>query len=1019
MAERVEIDIPGIGRIEAKNAASEATLLEILKALQTIDKRIAKGISGAGGGKSAKELEKELKNLNKEVKDLNDNIDDVNDALEEEEKKRKKANEMLGAFAGALTGLVVQAVDLMGELAGVGNSLSSASRVFNNFGAVGRVAASVFSTVAGAAESQLKSYQELSSIGASFGGSMNDMTRAASAAGLTVSDFANVVKNNAEAMRLLGGTTEAGAKRFADLGRTMRQSGLQDELLRMGYSTEQINSGMAGYISIIGKTGALQNMTTQQIAASSAGYLKDLDALAKITGQTREEKQKEQDALMKDAQVRAAMAGMDAEAQKQMMAYITSFPKEQQAAIKDMIATGTITSEEALKLNALMPGAAAQAMEFGRTLQAGGKISRDSMNAAKNNAIVEAKTNTLRYKEQGLFNKEMAETYVGMAELASQEVDGMAKAYKQAAQTAEQQNLAETLEQSKQKLAEFSNFFVNFLAQSGLIDVMMKAFEVVASLMQNVVAPVFQVLADGVAVVTNFITENFTPVMIALAAGAMAYLPALKAQTVAAWSNVKAMAASAKAAFLAALPFIKIAAPVLLLGVIFKKAGGDLEVLGDAAGWVGSWVKTSFLQLFRGLLWVLNKIPGLRGDFNDAIANIDGQLTEETDKRARLEKNMGDRMKKNQEEAKARDKERHKTEMNHLDEKRDVDLSTPEAMLRSFREQQLGKPSASGTPSSPTGRPIQTDGKLGFMAAKYESGNKGSEAVGWDSTGGTSYGKYQIATKTGTMDKFLEHLKKENPEAYERLTAAGPADSGKDGAFAQEWKKLASEGKLQKSEHDFIKATHFDKGVGGIKDDGLKKMLEQSKALQEVMWSTSVQHGGGGASGIFNKTFKEGMSEEDLIKAIYAERGTRFGSSTQQVRSSVQARFADEQQQALGMVGMPVNAAVASTPSAESAREAMTGEQKQAGGRGRGRGRSGQTEDAQQESSDPYAQMAEGTTKTAASDQQKSSMELLDSLNNKMDALISVSARIADLNDRQLSVQKDLGSTPGLMVAAA
>lgn len=211
--------------------------------------------------------------------------------------------------------------------------------------------------------------------------------------------------------------------------------------------------------------------------------------------------------------------------------------------------------------------------------------------------------------------------------------------------------------------------------------------------------------------------------------------------------------------------------------------------------------------------------------------------------------------------------------------------------------------SASGVASpgniGPSGVSTDPGADLGSLSAKYESGNKGSGAVGFDNTGGTSYGKYQIATRTGTMKKFMEYAKKNNPEVYERLNAAGPADSGKDGAFAQEWKKLASEGKMGTTEHDFIKASHYDVGMKGIKNDQLKESIGKSKALQEIMWSTSVQHGGGGAAGIFNKVYKDGMSEDDLIKSIYAERGTRFGSSSENVQKSVQNRFEDEQSKAL------------------------------------------------------------------------------------------------------------------------
>lgn len=192
---------------------------------------------------------------------------------------------------------------------------------------------------------------------------------------------------------------------------------------------------------------------------------------------------------------------------------------------------------------------------------------------------------------------------------------------------------------------------------------------------------------------------------------------------------------------------------------------------------------------------------------------------------------------------------------------------------------------------------------LGSLSAKYESGTRGSGAVGFDTTGGTSYGKYQIATRTGTMDRFMKFLQKNNPEAYARLAAAGPADTGKTGKFAQEWQALAKEGGLGTSEHDFIKQTHYDVGIKGIKNQKLQEMIGGSKALQEVMWSTSVQHGGGGAANIFNQSYKDGMSEQDLIKSVYANRSTKFGSSTEKVRQSVMNRFSDEQKQALAMTG--------------------------------------------------------------------------------------------------------------------
>lgn len=196
---------------------------------------------------------------------------------------------------------------------------------------------------------------------------------------------------------------------------------------------------------------------------------------------------------------------------------------------------------------------------------------------------------------------------------------------------------------------------------------------------------------------------------------------------------------------------------------------------------------------------------------------------------------------------------------------------------------------------------INTGDKIGKLSAKYESGNKGTEAVGWDSTGGTSYGKYQIATKTGTMSRFLQYLSKANPEAFKVLQAAGDPDAGKDGPFAVAWKQLAKEGKLSNEEHEFIKKSHFDAAISSLKDKQLVELISSNRALQEVMWSTSVQHGAAGAAGIFNKAFKPNMTIEELINVVYEMRSTKFGSSTEAVRQSVLKRFREERDGALSI----------------------------------------------------------------------------------------------------------------------
>lgn len=150
------------------------------------------------------------------------------------------------------------------------------------------------------------------------------------------------------------------------------------------------------------------------------------------------------------------------------------------------------------------------------------------------------------------------------------------------------------------------------------------------------------------------------------------------------------------------------------------------------------------------------------------------------------------------------------------------------------------------------------------------------------------------------MQEFLNFVKDRNPEVYNRLSAAGPADTGgKTGRFADEWKSLVAEGKMGDLEHEFIKASHFDPAFASIKSEELRNKIKGSKALQDVLWSTAVQHGNRTGE-IFNGNWKDGMSVEDFMKAVYADRATRF--STPQMRASGQRRMQEEVRNALAML---------------------------------------------------------------------------------------------------------------------
>lgn len=189
------------------------------------------------------------------------------------------------------------------------------------------------------------------------------------------------------------------------------------------------------------------------------------------------------------------------------------------------------------------------------------------------------------------------------------------------------------------------------------------------------------------------------------------------------------------------------------------------------------------------------------------------------------------------------------------------------------------------------------------ISARYESGAAGSAAIGYDGTGGTSYGRFQLSSKQGSLDGFLRFLDGKGGEAAavaQRLRAAGPADTGgKSGAMPEAWKQAAQTPGFADWEREFAQREFFEPAVRSL-PAGAAEAVRQSPALQQMVWSTAVQHGAGGAADIFRKAWRDGMTDADFVRAAYDERAARFGSSAPEVRASARRRLRREADDILG-----------------------------------------------------------------------------------------------------------------------
>ena len=699
--------------IVLNNAATESTLKELVAAIGVLAARTG------GKAKSQAQLEKELAKFQEQVNKATKASKEAIKATQEETKAKQEATKAaeedakkqidkvkvtnqavlgLRTLTNAVLSTASGMTNLLSSLSNVGNSMSNAAGAMNVIPVVGGTLASVFGAVAGASEKLLAAYQQSASVGVTFNGSINSMVNAASGAGLTFDQFSKIISTNGESLALLGGTSERGAKIFAEAGKQIRNSRVGTELLALGYSTEQVNSGMAGYLGMMSRTGAAQGKSTAELAKGAGQYLKELDGLSKLTGQSREALQKEQEARLKDAQFRAMLVGKTAEEQANIQALMSAIPEEHKEAFKDMLTTGNMTSDAAVKFAAAMPGAAQAAMKAGQDIQNGGKITKDAMGGLYKGYVNEAKAveKSAFYQTQARYNmEEFGKTTVGVSEAAARSADGFDKALADQEKTTSEAatNQAAQMEQFKQRLAETSNVFTQILAQSGLLTQLENAFDMLVGITLDYVVPTFNFMADNFGTIIT-IAGALGATMMVLQGIVMAGQVVQALQTLGITVSLAPLAAMAAAVWAAVAPVLAVVAPFVAVAAagyalwkIFQKFGGDVEVVKDGLKYMWEGFKTFLTQLKLGFFKVLDYLPGV--DMKKEIGEAEQELSDQREEREKLADKMADRMAANRQ--RREEEEAKESKSSNLDKARERIASREAAQADKKKSEEADK----------------------------------------------------------------------------------------------------------------------------------------------------------------------------------------------------------------------------------------------------------------------------------------------------------------------------------------
>jgi hypothetical protein len=175
---------------------------------------------------------------------------------------------------------------------------------------------------------------------------------------------------------------------------------------------------------------------------------------------------------------------------------------------------------------------------------------------------------------------------------------------------------------------------------------------------------------------------------------------------------------------------------------------------------------------------------------------------------------------------------------------------------------------------------------LGAVSAQFEGAGAGTVSSGKGDHGGASYGTYQLSSKMGQVQQFLKENEKYSKE-FEGLTA-GTED------FNKKWKELGGDKGFAEAQQAFAKKQYYDAQVQTLGEMG-KKLTGKGRGVQEALFSTGVQYGGG--SKLIEKALAgkdvDQMGEKDIINAIQDYKAQNVSSNFKSSSADVQRGVAN------------------------------------------------------------------------------------------------------------------------------
>ena len=345
----------GQEEVNLENAATEATLKQLLKAMQ----QGGGGGGGAGGAGGAKDslldLAKQTGKTSKELDELEESADNAGNAL----------SRGIGQVFGAAKGLAGELLTGGTKISDFTSHIAGAASAIPIFGGP---LASIGQLLVSTIDNQIEDFRELSAVGVDVGGGLQEFRKIAASTAMDMDSFKSIVMNSSEVFASLNMNGGAGVRQFAKLQATLAKNSSQ--FTSLGLTMSEVGEFTADYMKIQARGARFQQMTSKQQTDGARAYVLELDRMSKL--------------------------GKQEESVRNTVAFYTAKNKEIGDALADMVVTNgvptTMMGKALLKLNPQLGTMVEQLKK--------GKITREQFDKAMSDAQVAYKNMSDEDKKQ-------------------------------------------------------------------------------------------------------------------------------------------------------------------------------------------------------------------------------------------------------------------------------------------------------------------------------------------------------------------------------------------------------------------------------------------------------------------------------------------------------------------------------------------------------------------------------------------------------------------------------------------